>query len=195
MNPLVDVVFLRAWYSILPRKFYNPVTSLLLSDKGRWTGMRLTGQVRRDEGLKTPLNANSTYKPVERAPRRFNTLKVPKKLQAALPYASKPKIMKPQHRQTYLEKRAVVMEPEEKKSQLVKATFGLLTDIWAAKSRWIPSEDNLIPDPTIRVLALHQLRPDGRWNSANHGTQLLAQFEYTIVRSSLLVFLYKRSVR
>ena len=78
--------------------------------------MRLTGQVRRDEGLKTPLNANSTYKPVERAPRRFNTLKVPKKLQAALPYASKPKIMKPQHRQTYLEKRAVVMEPEEKRA-------------------------------------------------------------------------------
>ena len=66
--------------------------------------------------MKTPLNVNSTYKPVERPPRRFNTLKVPKKLQAALPYASKPKIMKPQHRQTYLQKRAVVMEPEEKKA-------------------------------------------------------------------------------
>jgi ribosome biogenesis protein BMS1 len=89
---------------------------LLLADKGKWAGMRLTGQVRRDEGLKTPLNVNSTYKPVERAPRRFNTLKVPKKLQAALPYASKPKIMKPQHRQTYMQKRAVVMEPEEKKA-------------------------------------------------------------------------------
>lgn len=78
--------------------------------------MRLTGQIRRDEGLKTPLNVNSTYKKVERAPRRFNTLKVPKKLQAALPYASKPKIMKAQHRQTYMQKRAVVMEPEEKKA-------------------------------------------------------------------------------
>ncbi|KAF7792582.1 hypothetical protein EIP86_003676 [Pleurotus ostreatoroseus] len=111
-----DIVFLRAWISIQPRKFYNPVTSLLLSDKDRWSGMRLTGQVRRDEGLKTPLNVNSTYKRVERAPRRFNTLKVPKKLQAALPYASKPKIMKPQHRQTYLQKRAVVLEPEEKKA-------------------------------------------------------------------------------
>lgn len=78
--------------------------------------MRLTGQVRRDEGLKTPLDVNSTYKRIERAPRRFNTLKVPKKLQAALPYASKPKIMKAQHRQTYMQKRAVVMEPEEKKA-------------------------------------------------------------------------------
>lgn len=111
-----DIVFLRAWYSIQPRKFYNPVTSLLLSEKGDWAGMRLTGQIRRDEGIKTPLDVNSTYKKIERAPRRFNTLKVPKKLQAALPYASKPKIMKPQQKQTYMQKRAVVLEPEEKKA-------------------------------------------------------------------------------
>nr|VWP00954.1 MDR efflux pump ABC3 [Ganoderma boninense] len=111
-----DIVFLRAWYSIQPRKFYNPVTSLLLSDKEHWEGMRLTGQVRREEGLKTPTNVNSTYKRVERPARRFNPLKVPKKLQAALPYASKPKLMKTQHRVTYMQKRAVVMEPEEKKA-------------------------------------------------------------------------------
>ncbi|KAF5369107.1 hypothetical protein D9615_010433 [Tricholomella constricta] len=111
-----DIIFLRAWYSVQPRKFYNPVTSLLLSDKAHWTGMRLTGQVRRDEGLKTPLNVNSTYKRIERPPRRFNPLVVPKKLQASLPYASKPKLMAPQRAQTYLQKRAVVMEPEEKKA-------------------------------------------------------------------------------
>ncbi|KAG5353912.1 hypothetical protein C0989_000155 [Termitomyces sp. Mn162] len=111
-----DIIFLRAWYSVQPRKYYNPVTSLLLSDKGKWTGMRLTGQVRRDEGLKTPLNVNSTYKPIERPARRFNPLVVPKKLQAALPYASKPKVMLPQRGQTYLQKRAVVMEPEERKA-------------------------------------------------------------------------------
>ncbi|KAL0960817.1 hypothetical protein HGRIS_005836 [Hohenbuehelia grisea] len=113
---LSDIVFLRAWYSVEPRKFYNPVTSLLLSNKDQWSGMRLTGQVRRDEGLKTPLNVNSTYKKVERPERRFNTLKVPRKLQSALPYASKPKLMKSQNRPTYLQKRAVVMEPEEKKA-------------------------------------------------------------------------------
>ncbi|RDX49873.1 DUF663-domain-containing protein [Lentinus brumalis] len=111
-----DIVFLRAWYSIQPRKFYNPVTSLLLSDKEQWQGMRLTGQVRREQGLKAPTNVNSIYKPVERPARRFNPLKVPKKLQAALPYASKPKLMKPQHRATYMQKRAVIMEPEEKKA-------------------------------------------------------------------------------
>lgn len=111
----LDIVFLRAWYSIQPRKFYNPITSLLLSNKSEWSGMRLTGQVRREEGLKTPIDVNSTYKPIERIPRRFNPLRVPKKLQSTLPYASKPKLMKPQNRQTYLQKRAVLMEPEEKK--------------------------------------------------------------------------------
>ncbi|KAF9220471.1 DUF663-domain-containing protein [Gyrodon lividus] len=111
-----DIIFLRAWYSIQPRKFYNPVTSLLLSDKSRWTGMRLTGQVRRDEGIKTPLNNNSHYKPIERLPRRFNPLKIPKKLQASLPYASKPKLMKAQSNKTYMQQRAVVMEPEERKA-------------------------------------------------------------------------------
>ncbi|KZT12217.1 DUF663-domain-containing protein [Laetiporus sulphureus 93-53] len=111
-----DIVFLRAWFSIQPRRFYNPVTSLLLSDKAKWAGMRLTGQVRREKGLKTPLNVNSTYKPVERPARRFNTLKVPRKLQAALPYASKPKLVKQQHRQPYLQKRSVILEAEEKKA-------------------------------------------------------------------------------
>jgi len=78
--------------------------------------MRLTGQVRRDEGLKTPLNVSSTYKKIERPARRFNPLIVPKKLQSQLPYASKPRLMKRQKAQTYLQKRAVVMEPEEKKA-------------------------------------------------------------------------------
>jgi len=111
-----DIIFLRAWYAVQPRHFYNPVTSLLLADKSKWTGMRLTGQIRRDEGLKTPLNVDSTYKKFERPPRRFNPLKIPKTLQAALPYTSKPKLVKAQRRQTYLQKRAVVMEPEERKA-------------------------------------------------------------------------------
>ncbi|CAE6363390.1 unnamed protein product [Rhizoctonia solani] len=111
-----DIIFLRAWYSILPRKFYNPVTSLLLANKSEWSGMRLTGQVRRAENLKTPLNVNSTYKAVDRPSRRFNPLKIPRKLQADLPYASKTKITRPQTRPTYAQKRAVVLEPEERKA-------------------------------------------------------------------------------
>ena len=57
-----DIIFLRAWYQINPRKFYNPVAGLLLQDKSAWKGMRLTGEVRRDEGFKTPKNVNSLYK-------------------------------------------------------------------------------------------------------------------------------------
>ena len=79
--------------------------------------MRLTGEVRFSEGLKTPASANSVYKKIERPPRRFNPLVVPQKLQAALPYASKPRLMTAQgKKKTYLQKRAVVMEPEEKKA-------------------------------------------------------------------------------
>ncbi|KIY46594.1 DUF663-domain-containing protein [Fistulina hepatica ATCC 64428] len=113
-----DIIFLRAWYSVEPRHYCNSVTNLLLADKSNWTGMRLTGQIRREEGLKTPTLVNSTYKKIERAPRRFNPLKVPQSLQAALPYASKPKVQKPSSRKgpTYMQKRAVIMEPEERKA-------------------------------------------------------------------------------
>jgi ribosome biogenesis protein BMS1 len=73
--------------------------------------------------------------PVVRETRRFNTLKVPKKLQAALPFASKPKMQKPQTNKTCaflclrcssptadegtgldMQKRAVVLEPEDKRA-------------------------------------------------------------------------------
>ena len=100
----------------MPRKFYNPVTSLLLSDKSSWAGMRLTGEVRRSEGLPTPSSVNSTYKPIVRTDRHFNRLKVPRKLQGELPYASKSKIMKPQRKVTYVQRRAVVLETAEKRA-------------------------------------------------------------------------------
>ncbi|KAK4058061.1 Glycoside hydrolase 2 (Mannanase, beta-galactosidase) [Microbotryomycetes sp. JL221] len=111
-----DIVFLRAWYQIQPRQFYNPVANLLLKDKTSWQGMRLTGQVRREQNLKTPGDINSLYKPIVRQTRRFNTLKVPKKLQASLPFASKPKMQKPQQNKTYMQQRAVVMEPDDKRA-------------------------------------------------------------------------------
>ncbi|KXN84596.1 Ribosome biogenesis protein bms1 [Leucoagaricus sp. SymC.cos] len=132
-----DLIFLWAWYSIEPQKFYNPVTSLLLPNKTSWMGMRLTGQIQRDEGLKTPLNVNSTstYKKIERPARKFNPLHVPQKLQASLPYASKPKLMTKQQSQTYLQKRAVVMEPEEREAvallQQMRAQAGSLRLSWA----------------------------------------------------------------
>ncbi|KAI8639019.1 hypothetical protein BD408DRAFT_422150 [Parasitella parasitica] len=110
-----DIVFLRAWYPIKPRKFYNPVTSLLLSSKQKWQGMRTTGQVRKELSMHAPQNVDSIYKPIVRKERRFNALKVPKSLQADLPFANKPKQAAKNKKQSYLSKRAVVLEPEEKK--------------------------------------------------------------------------------
>jgi len=78
--------------------------------------MRLTGEVRRSQGLPTPSDANSAYKPIARTDRRFNRLKVPRKLQGELPYASKSKIIKPRRKATYVQRRVVVLEPEEKEA-------------------------------------------------------------------------------
>lgn len=56
-------MFLRAWYPVKPRKFYNPVTSLLLSSKQKkWQGMRTTGQVRKELELHAPQKVDSIYK-------------------------------------------------------------------------------------------------------------------------------------
>jgi len=111
-----DIIFLRAWYNVKPRMFYTPVASLLLPNKTRWQGMRLTGEVRRDLQLKTPLDVNSQYRPIVRETRRFNPLKIPKKLQSSLPFASKPKHQKPQTKPTYLQQRTVLLQPEERKT-------------------------------------------------------------------------------
>ncbi|KAJ3296166.1 Glycoside hydrolase 2 (Mannanase, beta-galactosidase) [Rhizoclosmatium sp. JEL0117] len=118
-----DIVFLRAWYPVKPKKFYNPVSSLLLQDKAGWKGMRLTGQIRRDQKLKVPLNKDSLYKPIERKPRVFSSLRIPKSLEASLPFAAKHKDQVKQKKPGYLARRAVVMDAHEKKIE------GLLTQI------------------------------------------------------------------
>lgn len=83
-----DIVFLRAWVPVLPKKLYNPVCSLLEQWDG---GMKTVAQLRRERNVPIPSNGDSVYRPIERAERRFNPLKVPNALQAKLPYASKPK--------------------------------------------------------------------------------------------------------
>lgn len=109
-----DIVFLRAWYPVRPHRFYNPVTNLI-----GWTPMRLTGEVRRDEAIPTPQQKNSLYKPIERATRHFNPLRVPRALAAELPFKSQITQMKPRSKdkQTYMQKRAVVLGGEEKKAR------------------------------------------------------------------------------
>lgn len=117
-----DIVFLRAWYPVKPHKFYNPVTNLLDTTEAEdqrdgWKGMRLTGEVRREKGLPTPQQKNSVYRPVERPIRHFNPLRVPRQLAADLPFRSQITQMRPRKHQTYLQKRAVVLDGEEKRAR------------------------------------------------------------------------------
>lgn len=107
-----DIVFLRAWYPVKPKRFYNPVTNLI-----GWEGMRLTGEVRRDQGIATPQQKNSLYKPIERQTRHFNPLRVPRALAAELPFKSQITQMKKQGKETYMQKRAVVLGGEEKRAR------------------------------------------------------------------------------
>jgi ribosome biogenesis protein BMS1 len=119
-----DIVFLRAWYPIKPRRFYNTVTNLLNpatpdqeGESTSWQGMRLTGLVRYENGIATPSEKNSAYRPVVRETRVFNPLRVPRKLAADLPFKSQIATTKPQKKQTYMQKRAVVLGGEEKKAR------------------------------------------------------------------------------
>lgn len=113
-----DIIFLRAWYPVRPHRFYNPVTNLLEKGDGAdtWAGMRLTGQVRAEKNIPTPKEKNSHYRPIERQERHFHPLRVPRKLQADLPFKSQIVKMKPRApgKETYTQKRAVVVGGEEK---------------------------------------------------------------------------------
>jgi len=54
--------------------------------------------VRASLNVAPPVLKDSLYKPVERTTRRFNKLGVPKALQEALPFKSKPKLDAPKVR-------------------------------------------------------------------------------------------------
>ncbi|KAE9361368.1 Ribosome biogenesis protein [Phytophthora fragariae] len=115
-----DLVFCRTWVPVEPKQLYNPVTSLLTNVKGSTKKsamglMKTTYELRKEQKLAVPVNPDSLYKPIVRKERTFSALKVPKKLQANLPFASKPKEDKKKAGKGYLASRAVVLEPEEKK--------------------------------------------------------------------------------
>ncbi|KAJ7324387.1 hypothetical protein JRQ81_017407 [Phrynocephalus forsythii] len=113
-----DIVFLRTWYPVSIPAFYNPVTSLLkpVGEKGTWAGMRTTGQLRHDKGIRLKQNKDSLYKVIVREKKHFNKLHIPKALQKALPFKSKPKLQEGKGKVTKDKWRpAVIREPHEKK--------------------------------------------------------------------------------
>ena len=84
----------------------------------------------------------------------------------------------------------LVWSQEHDEERMIETCDNILSGVWGSLSTWNPSEKNLVPDPTIQVVALHQLRRDGRWNHPSHGTKLLAKFQYMIVRVALSGYSY-----
>jgi len=111
---LSDVVFLRSWVRVEVPKYFNPVISSLVGKYGSWKGMRTVAQLRHERHLPIPINDDSIYKHIARPARVFNKTRVPKSLQRVLPFDSKPKIETKKRRRTLEQKRAVVLEGEEK---------------------------------------------------------------------------------
>ena len=161
-----DIVFCRTWMPVEPKRYYNPVTSLLKNvdevarekerkkakeakeeeslnaecdddaageedgfeeiddnDDGNdnntaaWAGMRTKAELQLATNTPIEVNPDSIYKPIVRKERKFNKLKVPKAIEANLPYASKQKNeeKRKSKNKSYLQKRAVVMTGEEKR--------------------------------------------------------------------------------
>ncbi|XVE90901.1 hypothetical protein DITRI_Ditri20bG0113500 [Diplodiscus trichospermus] len=110
-----DIVFLRAWTQVEVPQFYNPLTTSLQPRQKTWQGMKTIAELRREHGLPIPVNKDSLYKTIERKPRKFNPLVIPKALQADLPFESKPKNIPHRKRPLLEDRRAVVMEPHERK--------------------------------------------------------------------------------
>ncbi|XP_077594861.1 ribosome biogenesis protein BMS1 homolog [Stigmatopora nigra] len=113
-----DIVFLRSWYPVTVPQLYNPVTSLLLPVglKNSWSGMRTLGQLKHDLGIRNKPNPDSLYKPVGRRQAHFNRLHIPKELQKALPFNSKPKRQQNNGKTPRdLRRPTVIREPHERK--------------------------------------------------------------------------------
>ncbi|XP_070995854.1 ribosome biogenesis protein BMS1 homolog [Oncorhynchus clarkii lewisi] len=130
-----DIVFLRSWYPVSVPQLYNPVTSLLMpaGQKDSWSGMRTVGQLKHDLGVRNKPNTDSLYKPVVRAQRHFNKLHIPKELQKALPFKSKPKQDQPKGKTPKdLQRPAVIREPHERK---VAALLNALSTVHNYKSK------------------------------------------------------------
>ena len=112
-----DIIFLRAWVPVKPARFYNPVQSLLTS--GASSGgamMRTTAEIRRAEGIAVPTKAGSVYNADDtvREARHFSKLKVPARLEAALPFKAKQKTANARAERSLEASRAVVMSAKER---------------------------------------------------------------------------------
>uniref|UniRef100_A0A3B4AE10 Ribosome biogenesis protein BMS1/TSR1 C-terminal domain-containing protein n=1 Tax=Periophthalmus magnuspinnatus TaxID=409849 RepID=A0A3B4AE10_9GOBI len=135
-----DIVFLRSWYPVTVPQLYNAVTNLLLpvGQKDSWAGMRTLGQLKHDLGIRNKPNTDSLYKPVLRAPRLFNKLHIPKELQKALPFKSKPKQQVPKGKTPRdLQRPGVIREPHERKVMALLQALGTIHNYKTKKAKTV----------------------------------------------------------
>jgi ribosome biogenesis protein BMS1 len=112
----------------------TPSLSLGGVDRGGWVAMRTVAELRRAAQLPAPRDPDSLYRPVERAAvRRFNPLRVPRALQAALPFASKQQAAKPRKKKDLDSRRAVALDKEGKKAASLVAQLNAIRNSKAAK--------------------------------------------------------------
>ena len=111
-----DIVFCRTWMPVDIPQYYNPVTNhLSTGGSSGWHGVRPKAQLQLDTNTPIEVNPDSIYQPIERPEKMVRKLKIPKRIEEALPYATKPKLDQKQRKSGYLKKRAVVMDKDEKK--------------------------------------------------------------------------------
>ena len=104
--------------------------------------MKTNAQLKLEANHPIQVNADSIYKPIERQERKFNKLKIPKSIEANLPFTSKPKnsTARKTPGKSYVTKRAVVMEKDEKVRHAFMQALGTLRNDKVKKRK----ESNLV---------------------------------------------------
>lgn len=140
-----DIIFCRTWVPVEIKQYYNPVTSLLCkSGADGWRAMKNKAQLHVETKTPIEVNPDSIYKPIERKERTFNTLRIPKTLEGALPFSSKHKDEKKRKKKSYVSKRAVVMEADEKKKYTFVQAVNTIRNEKKAKRKEKNAERRLV---------------------------------------------------
>merc|ERR1712113_284067 len=85
-------------------------------DVEKWRPARQIGELRFANSVPVPSNKDSQYGAQNvRAERKFNPLRIPKALEAALPYKTKPKDQAPKKKNKLRKKAAIVSTEKERK--------------------------------------------------------------------------------
>lgn len=123
-----DLVVCKCWVTVPFKQFYHPVI-----DVPNWRPARLIGELRASQGVPVPDQKDSHYgKQLVRPERRFNALKIPKKLQEILPFRNKHKFQ-PKKTKSELSKKSAIVSSEREKE--VNSLLSRLYTIRKEKAR------------------------------------------------------------